>query len=165
MSLRPDHTAADLRALMDQFATAAKPASPTAQANQIRQQLQEARPAVMRHRGDKTIRVVKKGGVPIGEIGTDSDASAGNGAYYVKLYNGSYNAVGFDTAEEALAELKYAVKQMSEGRADRNEMDTPAVQSALARMRQRHEKEPFDLKKAQALGQKLAARNRDPRRK
>jgi hypothetical protein len=75
----------------------------------------EARPDVMRHRGDTTVRVVKKGGKPIGEIGTDAEASSGNGPYYVKLYDGSYDAVGFDTAEEALAELKYAIKQMSEG--------------------------------------------------
>jgi hypothetical protein len=73
------------------------------------------RPDVMRHGGDKTVRVVKKGGKPIGEIGTDSEASPGNGPYYVKLYDGSYDAVGFDSAEEALAELKYAVKQMAEG--------------------------------------------------
>jgi hypothetical protein len=71
------------------------------------------RPDVMRHRGDTTIRVVKRGGRPIGEIGTDAEASPGNGAYYVKLYDGSYDAVGFDTAEEALAELKAAI---SEGR-------------------------------------------------
>jgi hypothetical protein len=71
----------------------------------------ESRPDVMRHAGDTTIRVVKKGGRPIGEIGIDAEASEGNGQYYVKLYDGSYDAVGFDTAEEALAELKYAVKQ------------------------------------------------------
>ncbi len=183
--LVPDHNAADLRALMDHFATAAQSATPAAQANRIRQQLTEsaepgmaegsgmygdeevswekggrraptgafrnpavvktnksigtrvsdigpggkeynvktdkewdkqkgvaeARPDVMRHRGDTTIRVVKKGGVPIGEIGTDSEASPGNGDYYVKLYDGSYDAVGYDTAEEALAELKAAIKQ------------------------------------------------------
>jgi hypothetical protein len=100
---------------MDHFATAAQSATPAAQANLIRQQLQESRPDVMRHKGDKTIKIVKRAGKPIGEIGTDAEASPGNGAYYVKLYDGSYDAVGFDTAEEALAELKYAVKQMSEG--------------------------------------------------
>jgi hypothetical protein len=118
MSLKPDHTAADLRALMDQFATAAESATPAAQANRIRQQLQESRPDVMRHRGDRTIRVVKQGGKPIGEIGIDAEASEGNGAYYVKLYDGSYDAVGYDTAEEALAELKAAIKQgVTEGSA------------------------------------------------
>jgi hypothetical protein len=56
------------------------------------------------------VKVVKRGGKPVGEIGIDAEASGGNGQYYVKLYDGSYDASGFDTAEEALAELKYAVK-------------------------------------------------------
>jgi hypothetical protein len=42
-----------------------------------------------------------------GEVGIDADASPGNGPYYVKLYNGSYDAVGFDTVEQAWAELEY----------------------------------------------------------
>ena len=79
----------------------------------------EARPDVMRHKGDTTIRVVKRGGKPIGEIGIDAEASTGNGQYYVKLYDGSYDAVGYDTAEEALAELKAAIKQgVAEGVAE-----------------------------------------------
>jgi hypothetical protein len=113
--LVPDHTANDLRKLMDHFATAAQSATPAAQANRIRQQLQEARPDVMRHAGDKTIKIVKRAGKPIGEIGTDAEASPGNGQYYVKLYDGSYDAVGFDSAEEALAELKYAIKSAGSG--------------------------------------------------
>jgi hypothetical protein len=60
---------------------------------------------------DKTVRVVKRNGKPIGEIGIDPEASPGNGSYYVKLYDGSVDESGFDTAEEALAELKYLVKQ------------------------------------------------------
>jgi hypothetical protein len=71
----------------------------------------EDRPDVMRHAGDKTIKIVKRAGKPIGEIGIDAEASEGNGPYYVKLYDGSYDAVGYDTAEEALAELKAAIKQ------------------------------------------------------
>jgi hypothetical protein len=114
--LVPDHDAADLRKLMNRFSTAAQSATPAAQANRIRQQLQESRPDVMRHAGDKTVKIVKRAGKPIGEIGTDAEASPGNGQYYVKLYDGSYDAVGFDTAEEALAELKAAIKQgVSEG--------------------------------------------------
>jgi hypothetical protein len=81
------------------------------------------RPDVMRHQGDTTVKVVKRGGKPIGEIGIDAEASEGNGAYYVKLYDGSYDAVGFDTAEEALAELKYAIKSMSEGELDEGMID------------------------------------------
>jgi len=43
----------------------------------------------------------------IGEVGLDTEASPGNGQYYVKLYDGSYDAVGFDSVEEAVAELEY----------------------------------------------------------
>jgi len=66
---------------------------------------------LFRSRGDKTIKIVKRAGKPIGEIGIDAEASEGNGPYYVKLYDGSYDAVGYDTAEEALAELKAAIEQ------------------------------------------------------
>jgi hypothetical protein len=84
----------------------------------------EARPDVMRHAGDKTIKIVKRAGKPIGEIGTDAEASSGNGAYYVKLYDGSYDAVGFDTAEEALAELKAAIKSgVTEGHGDASRLE------------------------------------------
>lgn len=69
----------------------------------------EDHPDVMRHKGDKTVKVVKRGGKPVGEIGIDA-GPGGNGDYYVKLYDGSYDAAGFATAEEALAELKYATK-------------------------------------------------------
>ena len=73
------------------------------------------RPDVMRHQGDKTIKIVKRAGKPIGEIGIDAEASSGIGSYYVKMYDGSYDAVGFHTAEEALGELKDIIKQtMSE---------------------------------------------------
>ena len=89
-----------------------------AQPNHYDEGVAEGNPDVMRHAGDTTIRVVKKGGVPIGEIGIDAEASSGNGQYYVKLYDGSYDAVGFDTAEEALAELKLAIKSVAEATGD-----------------------------------------------
>ena len=44
----------------------------------------------------------------IGEYGLDPEASPGNGPYYVKLYDGSYDATGFDTLAEAMAELDHA---------------------------------------------------------
>ena len=44
----------------------------------------------------------------VGEAGFDREASQGNGSYYVKLYDGSYDATGFDTLAEAIAELDYA---------------------------------------------------------
>jgi len=42
-----------------------------------------------------------------GEVGIDTKASPGNGKFYVKLYDGSYDAVGFDSFEEAWAELEF----------------------------------------------------------
>jgi hypothetical protein len=44
-----------------------------------------------------------------GEVGIDTEASPGNGKFYVKLYDGSYDAVGFDSFEEAWAELEFCV--------------------------------------------------------
>jgi hypothetical protein len=45
-----------------------------------------------------------------GEAGFDREASPGNGAYYVKLYDDSYDATGFDTLDEAIEELRYATE-------------------------------------------------------
>ena len=42
-----------------------------------------------------------------GEIGIDTEASPGNGQYYAKMYDGSLDSCGFDTADEAWAELEY----------------------------------------------------------
>ena len=56
---------------------------------------------------DKAIKVVEG----IGEVGIDTEASPGNGQYYVKLYDGSYDAGGFDTEEEALDEFYFLVEQ------------------------------------------------------
>ena len=42
-----------------------------------------------------------------GEVGIDTEASPGNGAYYAKTYDGELDVVGFDTLEEAWAELEY----------------------------------------------------------
>jgi hypothetical protein len=44
-----------------------------------------------------------------GELGIDTEASPGNGQFYVKLYDGSYDACGFDTEAEARAELEYLI--------------------------------------------------------
>jgi len=50
---------------------------------------------------DKMIRATA-----YGEVGVDTEASPGNGKFYAKMYDGSYDAVGFDTVEEAGAELE-----------------------------------------------------------
>ena len=51
---------------------------------------------------DKVVRIIEG----VGEIGFDTEASPGNGNWYVKLYDGSYDVVGFDSEEEAVAELE-----------------------------------------------------------
>ena len=50
---------------------------------------------------DNPTKVIKG----VGEVGIDTEASPGNGSYYVKHYASGYDAVGFDTEAEALEEL------------------------------------------------------------
>lgn len=45
----------------------------------------------------------------VGEYGIDPDHSPGVGAYYVKLYGGSYDGSGFDTEQEAREEFEYLI--------------------------------------------------------
>ena len=57
---------------------------------------------------DKALRTIPG----VGEAGIDTQASAGNGCFYVKLYDGSYDVCGFDTIEEAWEELQYVVDSL-----------------------------------------------------
>lgn len=50
---------------------------------------------------DKVISVV----AGVGEVGIDTEASPGNGPYYAKHYESGYDMCGFETVDEALAEL------------------------------------------------------------
>ena len=50
---------------------------------------------------DQTMRVIPG----VGEAGLDTEASPGNGKFYVRLYDGSYDVCGYDTIEEAWEEL------------------------------------------------------------
>jgi hypothetical protein len=59
---------------------------------------------------DQVKKVIKYHGKPVGEIGIDPEASPGNSKWYVKHYASGHDTVGFDNAEEALAELKHIVK-------------------------------------------------------
>jgi hypothetical protein len=60
---------------------------------------------------DQQRKVFKKNGEPVGEVGIDPEASPGNGPWYVKHYASGYDVVGFDSYEEAVAELKYCMTQ------------------------------------------------------
>jgi len=42
----------------------------------------------------------------VGEYGIDTQASPGNGRYYVKLEDGSYDVSGFNSKKEAKLELE-----------------------------------------------------------
>ena len=42
-----------------------------------------------------------------GEVGIDTKASPGNGQFYARTYDGGLDAVGYDTVEEAWAELEF----------------------------------------------------------
>lgn len=43
----------------------------------------------------------------VGEVGIDTEASPGNGNWYVLHYATEFNVVGFDSKEEAIEELLY----------------------------------------------------------
>ncbi len=62
----------------------------------------------------------------VGEYGIDSEHSPGVGAYYVKLYDGSYDSCGFDTEEEAATELEFIVS----ARKEKLSSDRPAYYDA-----------------------------------
>ena len=51
--------------------------------------------------------IVKQKIEGVGEVGIDTEASPGTGRWYVKHYNSDYDVCGFDSQEEALAELEY----------------------------------------------------------
>lgn len=52
---------------------------------------------------DKAIFVIEG----FGEYGLDVDHSPGIGAYYVKLYDGSFDSSGYESEKEAREELEY----------------------------------------------------------
>ena len=58
---------------------------------------------------DKMIRATT-----YGEVGIDTEASPGNGQFYAKTYDGELDACGFDTLEEAWAELEFGFGELAE---------------------------------------------------
>jgi hypothetical protein len=52
---------------------------------------------------DITMKVIPS----VGEAGRDTEASPGNGQYYIRLYDGSVDECGYDTIEDAISELEY----------------------------------------------------------
>ena len=73
---------------------------------------------------DQQRKVFKKNGEPVGEVGIDRESSPGNGQWYMKCYANGIDNVGYDSYEEAVAELKHCLKQgVAEDTGD-NKFDT-----------------------------------------
>ncbi len=60
---------------------------------------------------DQQKTIVKRNGQPVGEVGIDRESSPGGGMYYMKHYASGLDLGGYDSREEAMDELRYAVKQ------------------------------------------------------
>jgi len=60
---------------------------------------------------DQQRKVFKKNGKPVGEVGIDRESSPGVGQYYMKHYASGKDLSGYDSYEEAVAELKHCLKQ------------------------------------------------------
>lgn len=80
--------------------------------------LDQRRQDVSEGHADQQRQIIKKAGKPVGEVGIDHDAPSGrSGRYYMKHYASGTDLGGYDSFEEAMDELRYAIKQsVSEGR-------------------------------------------------
>ena len=78
---------------------------------------------------DRTVRVLPN----VGEIGIDSDASPGNGSWYVKLYDGSYDVVGFNSEAEAWRELS-SLQDLDTGNNDEQDIDEDQATAKMGLM-------------------------------
>ena len=58
---------------------------------------------------DQQRRVVKRNGKPVGEVGIDRESSPGAGQWYMKCYVNGIDQAGYDSMEEAMAELKHCL--------------------------------------------------------
>ena len=68
---------------------------------------------------DQQRKIFKKNGKPVGEVGIDRESSPGVGQWYMKCYAYDIDNSGYDSYEEAVAELKHCLKQgVAEGRFD-----------------------------------------------
>lgn len=60
-------------------------------------------------------KIVHYKGKAVGEVGLDHEPSPGQGPYYFKHYLSGKDFSGYDSKQEALADLKHLVQQMNEG--------------------------------------------------
>ena len=60
---------------------------------------------------DQQRKIFKRNGKPVGEVGIDRESSPGVGQWYMKCYAYDIDNSGYDSYEEAVAELKHCLKQ------------------------------------------------------
>lgn len=48
----------------------------------------------------------------VGEIGLDTEASSGNGPYYLRMYDGSIDQCGYESVEDAMYEFEYILDSL-----------------------------------------------------
>ena len=88
--------------------------------------MKESQQGVAEGHADQQRKIFKKNGQPVGEVGIDRESSPGVGQWYMKCYAYDIDNSGYDSYEEAVAELKHCLKQgVAEGL---NEMDKSAPQ-------------------------------------
>jgi len=81
-------------------------------AQQTRAELaKKKQPGVAEGHADQQRKIFKKNGEPVGEVGIDRESSPGNGQWYIKHYASGKDLAGYDSYEEAVAELKHCMKQ------------------------------------------------------
>ena len=102
---------------------------------------------------DRTVRVLPD----VGEIGIDSDASPGNGSWYVKLYDGSYDVVGFNSEAEAWRELS-SLQDLDTGDNDEQGVAEDLIDHDAAEPLARHFAELYYNGLSSADEAKMAAR-------
>ena len=73
---------------------------------------------------DQQRKIFKQNGKPVGEVGIDRESSPGVGQWYMKCYAYDIDNSGYDSYEEAVAELKHCLKQgVAEGYTGRETKD------------------------------------------
>ena len=78
---------------------------------QKEQILSQLKQGVAEGHADQQRKVFKKNGEPVGEVGIDRESSPGNGQWYMKYYATGDDFSGYDSMEEAVADLKHLVNQ------------------------------------------------------
>jgi hypothetical protein len=63
---------------------------------------------MLKQKGNKMNQVIRA--TSYGEVGIDTDANPGNGQFYAKTYDGELDSCGYDTVDEAWAELEFVAR-------------------------------------------------------